>query len=1137
MRLLGGKWGWSRRWRDREREPGRLAGRVTAEISAGAGAETDMKDHVHADRKMLVGGAKPRGYNTFEAVGPTGVEKSPAISLPLGTSSLPSAPSTLFSSIHSCVGRRAAQRRSFWSTTNRMTRFALATAIFLISLIALTKSAPWVHNLNFVARELALEKYPPVPPPNDHLIPTKAANLTEYDADTWTLGTRKFIPNTYQVQPYVANGYHGSRLTAEGAGYWQIQPENGERQPIQGWPLDNPRQTFATIAGFWDSQLNTTRTNFPELIERHGESVISGIPTWSSFVIATADGQHAYTPGVPKEQIEEYHQTASLRDDIVTTTVKWRPVKGGPAYTLVFTVVAHQVRINLGMMRIDITSNDGDSDLIITDILDGRGAQRTVAGEKAIEPDDDIIWTSVHPMNLTNISAYEFSALDFGKCKVVEGSRKEAAERFWVSKHESTVSREYMLKATKGKPLTILKYVGIASSDASKDPKTTSRNAALEAKKCGWDKLLKQHRDAWNALWEDADIIIPGMEMETLQISMRASLHNLLANVRPGEEGPGIGDNSVSVGGLASDSYGGLVFWDADLWMQHGLQPLHPERAASINNYRQRLLPQAQENAKENHLTGALYPWTSARFGKCTGTGPCMDYQYHLNTDIALEHWNEFLTTGNMTWLRENGWPIIKEVAEMWTGLVIAAPEDGNDGLKRGMYTVNNMTDPDEYANHVNNGAFTNAGVKVVMRIAQEAAEILGVEYPEKFQDVYDRMFIPFNSEAMIIPEFANMNGSVTIKQADVVLINYPLGFRLNEQQALNDLDYYARAQSPDGPAMSWAIYANSALDLSPHGCASFSYMLLAYQPYLREPYYQYSEQVLDNVLANGNTNPAFTFLTGHGGLIQIATHGFTGFRPELDAFFLDPSIPPQITDGVTVKGMKFQDAVFDVQVLPYETKITCKKTKYDGNPTKVRVSNRNPKGGDYNLKQDEVLIIPTRRPDLNGTDIPGNKAECKPCLTTSPIVPGQYATSAVDGSNHTQWRPHSPAPAELIVDLGEINAINQISINWGKWPPKKWTVYALNSSSIGWPSGSYSGSVHYDLSLDWKLVHHTDHIAISDPWVWEPDPPVRRTIGNFTVVDLDEGSRTTARWVKLVIEGDRTGTGAGGTVSQFAIL
>jgi hypothetical protein len=57
-------------------------------------------------------------------------------------------------------------------------------------------------------------------PPNHHEDFYRPAKLAEYDPETWTLATRHFTPNRYQVQPYVANGYHGSRLTAEGAGYW-----------------------------------------------------------------------------------------------------------------------------------------------------------------------------------------------------------------------------------------------------------------------------------------------------------------------------------------------------------------------------------------------------------------------------------------------------------------------------------------------------------------------------------------------------------------------------------------------------------------------------------------------------------------------------------------------------------------------------------------------------------------------------------------------------------------------------------------------------------------------------------------------------------------------------------------------------
>ena len=122
--------------------------------------------------------------------------------------------------------------------------------------------------------------------------------------------------------------------------------------------------------------------------------------------------------------------------------------------------------------------------------------------------------------------------------------------------------------------------------------------------------------------------------------------------------------------------------------MYPGLLALHPDHASAINNYRLRLLPQALENAKKYDKPGAMYPWTSARFGNCTGTGPCADYQYHLNSDIAHSQWNYYLATGDRSWLKEKGWPVIREVANMWEGRVT------RNASTDGQYWVYNMTDP-----------------------------------------------------------------------------------------------------------------------------------------------------------------------------------------------------------------------------------------------------------------------------------------------------------------------------------------------------------------------------------------------------------------------------------------------------------
>jgi trehalose/maltose hydrolase-like predicted phosphorylase len=56
------------------------------------------------------------------------------------------------------------------------------------------------------------------------------------------------------------------------------------------------------------------------------------------------------------------------------------------------------------------------------------------------------------------------------------------------------------------------------------------------------------------------------------------------------------------------------------------------------------------------------------------GIGPCYDYEYHLNNDIALAQWQYFLSTNNKTWLADYGYPIMKAVSDFWGSQVIRQP-------------------------------------------------------------------------------------------------------------------------------------------------------------------------------------------------------------------------------------------------------------------------------------------------------------------------------------------------------------------------------------------------------------------------------------------------------------------------------
>lgn len=148
------------------------------------------------------------------------------------------------------------------------------------------------------------------------------------------------------------------------------------------------------------------------------------------------------------------------------------------------------------------------------------------------------------------------------------------------------------------------------------------------------------------------------------------------------------------------------------------------------------------------------------------------------------------------------------------------------------------MTDPDEYANMVNNGGFTMPLIADTLTNANTFAQMFGMTTNSTFEDIAANIFISRNGDAGIIDEYTGMNGSISVKQADVVLVTFPLNYQNNytAQDSLNDLTYYASKQSLNGPGMTYAIFSIDASAVETSGCASYTYQQYSEQPYARAP-------------------------------------------------------------------------------------------------------------------------------------------------------------------------------------------------------------------------------------------------------------------------------------------------------------
>ena len=71
---------------------------------------------------------------------------------------------------------------------------------------------------------------------------------------------------------------------------------------------------------------------------------------------------------------------------------------------------------------------------------------------------------------------------------------------------------------------------------------------------------------------------------------------------------------------------------------------------------------------------------------------------------------------------------------------------------------------------------------KINLLFAKEAADILGKEVPKEWLTIAEKMYIPFDSENSYHPEYEGYTLDKEVKQADTILIGYPLMYEMDRK-------------------------------------------------------------------------------------------------------------------------------------------------------------------------------------------------------------------------------------------------------------------------------------------------------------------------------------------------------------------
>ncbi|MFZ4547454.1 MAG: hypothetical protein ACOYN4_08465, partial [Bacteroidales bacterium] len=410
------------------------------------------------------------------------------------------------------------------------------------------------------------------------------------------------------------------------------------------------------------------------------------------------------------------------------------------------------------------------------------------------------------------------------------------------------------------------------------DPLNEAERLTIFAKLQGRDRLVSFHEKAWADLWK-SDIRVEGDEQS--QQDIHSMLYHLYSFAREGNS------FSPSPMGLSGLGYNGHVFWDTDLWMFPVYLVMHPEIAKSLIEYRFERLEAAKRNAFSHGFKGAMYPWESAGTGVeetpvWALSGP---FEHHITACVALAAWNYYCVTQDKDWLREKGWPILSATADFWASRV--------ERNGPGNYDIKNVVAADEWAENVDNNAFTNAAAIVNLQNAALAAKILALKANPDWELVAQNIPILKMPDGTT-KEHAKYKGE-GIKQADVNLLAFPLKVIAEPAQVKKDLEYY-KSRVPDAgtPAMTQAIFSLLYARLGDSENA-YHWFKDAYIPNLNPPFRVIAE-------TKGGTNPYFA--TGAGGVLQSVLMGFGGLEITPDGIVQLKSVLPENWKKLTITGV-----------------------------------------------------------------------------------------------------------------------------------------------------------------------------------------------------------------------------------------
>jgi kojibiose phosphorylase len=628
---------------------------------------------------------------------------------------------------------------------------------------------------------------------------------------------------------------------------------------------------------------------------------------WTAFDL-WVDGQPFR---MDRGHVSDYSRRLDLRTGQLRRHLYWTP-DSGATVELTFERIAGLVDPHTCAVRVSITPLVRPVQVRIRARIDG-----------FVENENYLHWRDLQAGCQSDAAYLTGLTRKTGK-RLVEAMRIQQTGQSAAARYiDSPLNPSFDLQAklALNEEWAVTKLVSIFTSRDSDDPLASAlAHAEVQASQT-YTQLLAANRTAWDAFWAAGDVLIEGDNLA--QIAARHAFFQLRIAAPEHDERVSIGARSLSGFG-----YRGHAFWDTETFILPYFIYTQPHLARNLLSYRYHTLGGARRKAAGNRLQGAQYAWESAETGDEVTPrwvpGPqgeelvriwCGDIELHITADVVyaiLQYWQ---ITGDDAFMAGPGAQIVFETARFWESRV-----EPNHPAP-GQYSISDVIGPDEYHDHVDNNAYTNAMVAWHLRKAIALLDWLRRHAPARAEELARRLDLTpvrlahweeiaanlvlhrdpatelieqfdgfFERKEVDWPAYAERTRSLqallgieganehqVLKQPDVLLLQLLLPDEYSLEELRVNWDYYApRTDHTYGSSLGPSMHAWAACRLGDPEEAYTHFMRAALAD-------------IDDVRGNARDG---IHAASAGGLWQALAFGFGGLRVQGDSFTVKPQLP-----------------------------------------------------------------------------------------------------------------------------------------------------------------------------------------------------------------------------------------------------